>query len=152
MGNPTCIYIKIYLKIFLRTGLDPAGPLFNFLEVHLSPSDARFVDIIHTDFGFYGISKNMGTVDFFPNGGRRIQPGCPKNFTFYSAEGTFLSREWYLTRNDPLFFILLITCCFRFLQPPAFLVFFRGIFDKRIGFHGSTMSLVISFFFRWLQR
>ncbi|XP_039313434.1 pancreatic triacylglycerol lipase isoform X2 [Solenopsis invicta] len=42
-------------------------------------TDARFVDIIHTDQGFYGVAKDTaGTVDFFPNGGSRVQPGCPR--------------------------------------------------------------------------
>lgn len=81
-------------SLFLRAGLDPAGPLFNLLEARLSSSDARFVDIIHTDFGFYGISRNTGTVDFFPNGGHRVQPGCPENFTFFSKEGTSKARHF----------------------------------------------------------
>jgi len=46
------------------------------------------VDIIHTDYGYYGVNKYTGTVDFFPNNGSRIQPGCPLNATFYSSEGT----------------------------------------------------------------
>lgn len=81
--------IEKHLKIFLL-GLDPAGPLFNIFEARLTSADARFVDIIHTDFGFYGIARNTGTVDFFPNGGHRVQPGCPKNFSFFSNEGTLL--------------------------------------------------------------
>ncbi|XP_032671804.1 pancreatic lipase-related protein 3-like isoform X2 [Odontomachus brunneus] len=76
-------------------GLDPAGPLFNVFEERLSLFDAHFVDIIHTDYGFYGISRNTGTLDFFPNGGRRLQPGCPQKFTFFSKE-EFCShhRSW----------------------------------------------------------
>ncbi|KAG5313760.1 LIPHB Lipase, partial [Acromyrmex insinuator] len=76
-------------------GLDPAGPLYNFLQPHLSLSDARFVDIIHTDYGFYGIARTTGTVDFFPNGGERIQPGCPQHPKFYSKDD-FCShqRSW----------------------------------------------------------
>jgi len=69
--------------------LDPAGPLYNFLQPHLSLSDARFVDIIHTDYGFYGIARTTGTVDFFPNGGERIQPGCPQHPKFYSKDGIY---------------------------------------------------------------
>lgn len=68
--------------------MDPAGPFFNLLEPRLSYTDARFVDIIHTDYGFFGIAVATGTVDFFPNGGRRLQFGCPLNASIYSEAGT----------------------------------------------------------------
>jgi len=72
--------------------LDPAGPFFNILEPRLSHSDARFVDIIHTDYGFYGIGVTTGTVDFFPNNGRRVQSGCPLNATIYSEAGNIFQN------------------------------------------------------------
>nr|Q64424.1 RecName: Full=Pancreatic lipase-related protein 2; Short=PL-RP2; AltName: Full=Cytotoxic T lymphocyte lipase; AltName: Full=Galactolipase; AltName: Full=Triacylglycerol lipase; Flags: Precursor [Myocastor coypus]AAB30219.1 lipase, CoPL-RP2 [Myocastor coypus=coypu, pancrease, Peptide, 470 aa] [Myocastor coypus]CAA58121.1 lipase related protein 2 [Myocastor coypus]prf//2104203C lipase-related protein 2 [Myocastor coypus] len=68
------------------TGLDPAEPCFQDTpeEVRLDPSDAMFVDVIHTDiapiipsFGF-GMSQKVGHMDFFPNGGKEM-PGCEKN-------------------------------------------------------------------------
>ena len=57
------------------TGLDPAGPLFEFsdFQVRLDSSDANFVDVIHTDgastseLGF-GLMQSSGTVDFYVNG------------------------------------------------------------------------------------
>ncbi|XP_060083651.1 pancreatic lipase-related protein 2-like [Ylistrum balloti] len=66
------------------TGLDPAGPLFeNFdAQVRLDPTDALFVDVIHSDsdslleLGF-GLEKALGHADFYPNGGEK-QPGCSK--------------------------------------------------------------------------
>uniref|UniRef100_A0A147BEJ0 Putative phospholipase n=1 Tax=Ixodes ricinus TaxID=34613 RepID=A0A147BEJ0_IXORI len=62
------------------TGLDPANALFTYSGVHLRPSDADFVDVIHTNRGKasrgkMGIDKKCGHVDFYPNGGSR-QPGC----------------------------------------------------------------------------
>lgn len=35
------------------------------------------VDIIHTDAGIYGQPIATGTVDFWPNDGKTLQPGCP---------------------------------------------------------------------------
>ncbi|XP_071119067.1 pancreatic triacylglycerol lipase-like [Haliotis cracherodii] len=66
------------------TGLDPADPYFQNtdIKVRLDPTDALFVDIIHTDgesilkLG-YGMRQACGHVDYFPNGGM-TQPGCDK--------------------------------------------------------------------------
>lgn len=66
--------------IFFRiTGLDPANPPFfpAILLDHLKHSDAEYVDIIHTDAGLYGQPIATGTIDFWPNGGSTLQPGCP---------------------------------------------------------------------------
>eukprot|EP00075_Anas_platyrhynchos_P026638 XP_027315891.1 pancreatic lipase-related protein 2 [Anas platyrhynchos] len=65
------------------TGLDPAGPLFQYTpnKVRLDPSDAKFVDVIHTHAGhlFFdfapGILQTCGHLDFYPNGGKKM-PGC----------------------------------------------------------------------------
>lgn len=43
---------------------------------HLTPSDAEFVDVIHTDGGVFGFPVALGHADFFPNGGFPLQPGC----------------------------------------------------------------------------
>ncbi|XP_024411170.2 pancreatic lipase-related protein 2 [Desmodus rotundus] len=68
------------------TGLDPAEPCFQGTpeEVRLDPSDAMFVDVIHTDsapiipFLGFGMSQKVGHLDFYPNGGKHM-PGCQKN-------------------------------------------------------------------------
>ncbi|XP_060780694.1 pancreatic triacylglycerol lipase-like [Neoarius graeffei] len=68
------------------TGLDPAEPYFQSCSplVRLDPSDALFVDVIHSDalpmiphLGF-GMSQAVGHLDFYPNGGEHM-PGCEKN-------------------------------------------------------------------------
>ncbi|KAI4461676.1 lipase [Holotrichia oblita] len=72
-------------KIGRITGLDPAKPLYEGFIVtakkKLSKGDAKMVDIVHTDAGNFGCENNMGTVDFFPNGGIAVQPGCLEPIT-----------------------------------------------------------------------
>ncbi|MGH0185206.1 UNVERIFIED_CONTAM: hypothetical protein FKN15_016772 [Acipenser sinensis] len=68
------------------TGLDPAEPYFQNTpaEVRLDPTDARFVDVIHTDASCLipsvglGMMQAAGHLDFYPNGGEYM-PGCSKN-------------------------------------------------------------------------
>lgn len=66
------------------TALDAASPCFetkltsscfdgNYVSV--SKDDADFVDAIHTHARFYGYTRPIGHVDFYPNGGF-AQPGC----------------------------------------------------------------------------
>ncbi|XP_037030961.1 lipase member H-A-like [Bradysia coprophila] len=55
------------------TGLDPAIIGNDFLQWRY----ARFVDIIHTDVNGFGTKRNTGHVDFWPNNGVAVQPGCP---------------------------------------------------------------------------
>ncbi|KAM3962930.1 uncharacterized protein ACR2FA_003031 [Aphomia sociella] len=68
------------------TGLDPAGPLFEFQDprARLDRSDAKFVDVIHSNgetliLGGLGAAQPLGHVDFYPNGGR-VQHGCSNLF------------------------------------------------------------------------
>ncbi|NXN71905.1 LIPR3 protein, partial [Himantopus himantopus] len=64
------------------TGLDPAAPYFEGTppEVRLDPSDANFVDIIHSNAAHFpaiglGMYNTTGHLDFYPNGGT-VMPGC----------------------------------------------------------------------------
>ncbi|XP_066937297.1 uncharacterized protein [Macrobrachium rosenbergii] len=76
-----------HLKNLSRiSGLDPAGPLFESYSpsVRLDETDARFVDVIHTNadsllMGGLGAFEAMGHVDFYPNGGK-MQNGCANLF------------------------------------------------------------------------
>lgn len=61
-------------------GLDPALPFFATLndQWKLDPSDAEFVDVIHTGAGYFGKIEAAGHVDFYINGGY-IQPACKES-------------------------------------------------------------------------
>ncbi|XP_016363944.1 lipase member H isoform X3 [Sinocyclocheilus rhinocerous] len=71
------------------TGLDPAGPMFASAppEERLDPTDAQFVDVLHTDMNSFGLRGTHGHIDFYANGGLD-QPGCPK--TIFSGKSYFV--------------------------------------------------------------
>jgi hypothetical protein len=53
---------------FIFIGLDPAGPYFENTDprVHLDPTDALFVDVIHTD-GANNLFLGLGKMSFHFN-------------------------------------------------------------------------------------
>lgn len=69
---------SIWIQVGRITGLDAAYPLYMNTggDGHLTKTDAMFVDVIHTDGGNFGFPNPLGHVDFYPNGGKPIQPGC----------------------------------------------------------------------------
>ena len=64
-------------KICRIAGLDAAGPAFEGQDprLRLDPTDACYVDAIHTDGDKLGIKMAVAHDDFYPNGGDD-QPGC----------------------------------------------------------------------------
>lgn len=70
------------------TALDPAGPQFTGTspEHRLDPTDAQFVDVLHTDIDALGFREALGHIDFYANGGTD-QPGCPP--TIFSGGAYF---------------------------------------------------------------
>ncbi|XP_066556026.1 lipase member H [Amia ocellicauda] len=76
-------------KIGRITGLDPAGPTFTGTspDERLDPTDAVFVDVLHTDMDALGFRAPLGHIDFYANGGAD-QPGCPK--TIFSGKRYFI--------------------------------------------------------------
>ncbi|KAJ8953207.1 hypothetical protein NQ314_007392 [Rhamnusium bicolor] len=75
-------------------GLDPASPLISVSnkDYCLDASDAKFVQVIHTNGGLLGLSTSLGHTDYFPNGGKR-QPGCGLDITGSCAHAR--SYEYY---------------------------------------------------------
>ena len=70
-------------------GLDSASPFFTneAVELRLDPSDADFVDTIHTDGDLLGTPQDHGHIDFHPNGGKSQPPGCSE---------LILVGKWYI--------------------------------------------------------
>ncbi|KAG1657257.1 Pancreatic triacylglycerol lipase [Nymphon striatum] len=83
--------------------LDPAGPFFEGMpkSVCLDPSDAVFVDVIHTDTSSpvgvgLGMKKSIGDIDFYPNNGKD-QKGCRySSITFPGDSKTIGDRKHFL--------------------------------------------------------
>ncbi|XP_065073523.1 pancreatic triacylglycerol lipase-like [Ochlerotatus camptorhynchus] len=71
--------------------LDPALPLFsiNAPNERVAPTDANYVEVIHTNGGLLGFDLPIGQADFYPNGGRS-QPGCGVDVAGTCAH----SRAW----------------------------------------------------------
>lgn len=89
LGSHVGVYIA--KRIIEKTGeklnrvtlLDPAAPMFEFSVLGnmvtlfaINKDDAKFMDVVHTDAGHYGIKSPVGHIDFYPNGGTRVQPEC----------------------------------------------------------------------------
>ncbi|XP_018330867.1 pancreatic triacylglycerol lipase-like [Agrilus planipennis] len=77
-----CAGAAVNGNIGIIVGLDPAGPGFLSSNTNnrLDPTDAQFVQAIHTNTLLLGYSGNLGNVDIRPNGGRS-QPGCGTDVT-----------------------------------------------------------------------
>ncbi|XP_018564369.1 lipase member H-A-like [Anoplophora glabripennis] len=88
------------------TGLDPALPFFATLknEWKLDPTDANFVDVIHTNAGAFGKVEATGHVDFYVNGGS-LQPHCYKAryppLCSHAAAGLYFAES--IRRNSKKF-------------------------------------------------
>ena len=93
-------------------------------EGHLDRNDADFVDIIHTDGGRLGFPIPLGHADFYPNGGRRRQPGCNIENVVAMGVNMLLNRYsrffssihnntcyYFLSSNIGFFFFVFAVTC-----------------------------------------
>lgn len=91
-GFPRLLLFLDFLKHFVYdSAFDPAYPGFDGPNARrrLSKSDAKFVDVIHTNArvglsNAVGIETPLGHADFYPNGGSRM-PGCI-GFSFQTSK------------------------------------------------------------------
>lgn len=82
-----------------ESALDPAYPGFEGPNARrrLNKTDARFVDVIHTNARFglnnaVGLETPLGHADFYPNGGS-YQPGC-FGFSLQQSQQNFITIAW----------------------------------------------------------
>jgi hypothetical protein len=93
------LFVLLYCHLFCLfcySAFDPAYPGFDGPNARrrLTKSDAKFVDVIHTNArtglsNAVGIETPLGHADFYPNGGSRM-PGCI-GFSFQTSEDIFPS-------------------------------------------------------------
>uniref|UniRef100_A0A672R260 Lipase member H-like n=1 Tax=Sinocyclocheilus grahami TaxID=75366 RepID=A0A672R260_SINGR len=97
------------------TALDPAGPEFNGQppSERLDPSDAQFVEALHTDMDALGYRDVLGHIDYYANGGAD-QPGCPR---------TIFSVLIFFKCTNPK----LLNCIVLFLDEQKIFFFFLNI-------------------------
>lgn len=85
LGAHICGLMANYLNFRIERiiALDPAKPLVRpGNNNRLDTGDAKSVQVMHTNSGFYGESGRVGHVDFCINGGRR-QPYCGNTTSKY---------------------------------------------------------------------
>lgn len=76
-------------KLGRITGLDPTIIFYQGTNRShdLDPSDAHFIDVIHTGAGILGQRGPNGHVDYYVNGGT-TQPGCQSDSLISKFGGT----------------------------------------------------------------
>ncbi|KAJ8980762.1 hypothetical protein NQ317_013767 [Molorchus minor] len=86
------------------TGLDAAAPLFESPvrtpdNLRITNKDARFVDGIHTNAGFFGFLSPFGDADYYVGFGGPIQPGCIDVNVFEAFVCSHIKAHHIFTRS-----------------------------------------------------
>ncbi|XP_025109853.1 inactive pancreatic lipase-related protein 1-like isoform X2 [Pomacea canaliculata] len=155
LGSHVAGYIGARVRGIGRiSGMDPAGPLFESVDpqVRLDPTDALFVDCIHsdglplTDLGF-GTMSAWCHADFYPNGGR-FQPGCPPvvrrtlgdllTFRYSEAEDSVSCSH---SRSHDLYISSINTCLFLAYPCDSYDDYIAGKCGNSIGGDGGPASM-----------
>ncbi|XP_065203975.1 endothelial lipase-like [Planococcus citri] len=127
MGAQLAAQVAMYLKplrLQRITGLDPAFPFFTpgFVkkENTLNKNHARFVDVIHSNMGIFGVYYSDATYDIYLNNGA-FQPGCdPCNI--FRKNSKFIFKIFFnFSRVFVLFcFVLVDPACSHTRAPLVF--------------------------------
>ncbi|XP_037293469.1 pancreatic lipase-related protein 3 isoform X4 [Manduca sexta] len=84
------------------TALDPAGPCFSSVDSgsRIERTDAKYVNVIHTNGGVLGLKEPVGHMDFYPNGGMS-QPGCLLSTCDHSRSWEYLAESISSPKHFP---------------------------------------------------
>ncbi|XP_035213027.1 pancreatic lipase-related protein 2-like [Stegodyphus dumicola] len=139
-------------KLGRITGLDPAGPFFRNVpdKVRLDPSDAVFVDVIHSDPGVsvfqgFGTHEDDGDLDFYPGGGD--PPGCEKTIIRSFKEdiptealGNLIACQHFRAFDFFIYSFNQNGCLFVGVECPSWAEFLKGQCD--CGPHGEKCAIM----------
>lgn len=79
IGNMGYFLMKNKLQVAHIIALDPAAPCFEDYNLRgVQRDDAKLVQVIHTDVGWFGFRPKIGHIDVYPNDGKN-QPQCSGN-------------------------------------------------------------------------
>lgn len=165
LGAQSASYAAKSLKGIGRiSALDPASFLFQGMGAHirLHISDAKFVDVIHTDSGHildfkvpgYGMYEAVGHLDFYPNNGES-QPGCElmKKGSFISEKTLdLMGRQLVACSHDRSIrlFIDSINGACPYLGESTAIIYLTVFHDKKYCIYCNSSSLfIIQRFLEW---
>ncbi|XP_025931317.1 lipase member H isoform X4 [Apteryx rowi] len=127
-------------KLGRITGLDPAGPLYRgkLPSERLDPTDAQFVDVIHSDTDGLGYREALGHIDFYPNGGTD-QPGCPQ--TIFSGYYASKWKSYFTQQSHPVTSMFFDTAD---KEPFCIYHYFLDIITWNKGSRRGTFSVILA--------
>ncbi|XP_067158161.1 lipase member H isoform X1 [Apteryx mantelli] len=127
-------------KLGRITGLDPAGPLYRgkLPSERLDPTDAQFVDVIHSDTDGLGYREALGHIDFYPNSGTD-QPGCPQ--TIFSGYYASKWKSYFTQQSHPVTSMFFDTAD---KEPFCIYHYFLDIITWNKGSRRGTFSVILA--------
>ncbi|XP_055370737.1 phospholipase A1 2-like [Condylostylus longicornis] len=112
------------------TGLDPAKPCFHMGQklMPIEKGDAEFVDVIHTNPGVLGIEKEIGDVDYYPDGLLPLKSGCLTISCSHNRAHEYYAESVYPGHENDF---LAVKC--------------HSIFELRIGLCNTTERYIMGY-------